>query len=114
MIKKFCKQTLMLTVLGAVLVGGSAVHPGQAAASAEPYLGEIQLYPYTFTPKGWLKADGRLLLISQNTALFSLLGTSYGGDGKTTFALPDLRGASPVPGVFYYISVEGIYPSREE
>lgn len=51
--------------------------------------------------------------ISQNTALFSLLGTNFGGDGRTTFALPDLRGASPVPNVDYYIATQGVFPSRE-
>jgi microcystin-dependent protein len=59
---------------------------------AEPFLGEIKLVGFTFTPRGWADCDGQLLPISQHTALFSLLGTTYGGDGRTTFALPDLRG----------------------
>jgi microcystin-dependent protein len=62
------------------------------AVAQEPLLGEIKWVPYNFTPKGWAECDGHLLPISQNTALFSLLGTTYGGDGRTTFALPDLRG----------------------
>ena len=62
----------------------------------EPFIGEIRLVPYTFAPKGWALCAGQLLSISQNTALFSLLGTNYGGDGRTTFALPDLRGRTPV------------------
>ena len=58
----------------------------------EPVLGEIGPFAFGFTPKGWTSCDGQLLPIAQNAALFSLLGTMYGGDGRTTFALPDLRG----------------------
>jgi len=58
----------------------------------EPFIGQIQLFGFNFAPRGWASCDGQLLPISQNTALFSLLGTTYGGDGRTTFALPDLRG----------------------
>ena len=60
--------------------------------SAEPFIGQIQPFAFHFAPRGWAKCDGQLLQISQHTALFSLLGTTYGGDGRTTFALPDLRG----------------------
>ena len=63
---------------------------------AEPFLAEIRIYPFAFAPLGWAHCDGQLLPISQHTALFSLLGTNYGGDGKATFALPDLRGAAPM------------------
>ena len=59
---------------------------------AEPFLGEIRMFALGFTVRGWAPCDGRLLPIAQNAALFSLLGTTYGGDGRTTFALPDLRG----------------------
>jgi microcystin-dependent protein len=59
---------------------------------SDPFIGEIRLLPYTFAPLGWALCDGSLLSIAQNTALFSLLGTTYGGDGRSTFALPDLRG----------------------
>jgi microcystin-dependent protein len=59
---------------------------------AEPFLGQILLVPYNFAPSGWALCQGQILPIAQNTALFSLIGTTYGGDGKTTFALPDLRG----------------------
>ncbi|MFC3197129.1 phage tail protein [Parapedobacter deserti] len=58
----------------------------------EPFLGQIMMVGFNFAPRGWAICDGRLLSIAQNTALFSLLGTTYGGDGRTTFALPDLRG----------------------
>jgi microcystin-dependent protein len=59
---------------------------------SEPYIGEIRLIAFTFVPRNWAACDGQLLSISQNTALFSLLGTTYGGNGQTNFALPDLRG----------------------
>src|ERR1044072_4470491 len=62
----------------------------------DPFVAEIRVFPYTFAPKGWALCNGQLLPISQNTALFSLLGTMYGGDGKTTFGLPDLRGSVPM------------------
>jgi microcystin-dependent protein len=57
-----------------------------------PFLGEIRLFPYNFAPRGWAFCNGQILSIAQNTALFALLGTTYGGNGQTTFALPDLRG----------------------
>jgi microcystin-dependent protein len=59
---------------------------------SEPFLGEIRMFGFNFAPAGWAQADGQLLSIAQNTALFSLLGTQFGGDGTSTFALPDLRG----------------------
>ena len=80
----------------------------------EPFLGQIELFPYTFTPARWMPCTGQLLNINQNTALFSLLGTTFGGDGKTTFALPNLQGKEPAPGLMYCIAVEGIYPSRPQ
>ena len=64
--------------------------------SVQPFVGEIQMFAGTFAPKGWALCDGQLLPISQNTALFSLLGTTYGGNGQTNFALPDLRGRAPL------------------
>jgi microcystin-dependent protein len=63
---------------------------------AEPFLGMIILVPYNFAPRGWAFCSGQIMAISQNTALFSLLGTTFGGNGQTTFALPDLRGRVPV------------------
>lgn len=63
---------------------------------AEPFLAEIRLFSFNFPPKGWAQCNGELLPIAQNQALFSLLGTTYGGDGRTNFALPDLRGRAPV------------------
>lgn len=63
---------------------------------ADPFVAEIRIFPFNFAPKGWAFCDGQLLPISQNTALFSLLGTTYGGDGKSTFALPNLQGRAPM------------------
>lgn len=63
---------------------------------ADPFLAEIRIFPFNFAPSGWAFCDGQLMSISQNTALFSLLGTTYGGDGQTTFALPNLQGAAPL------------------
>jgi microcystin-dependent protein len=63
---------------------------------ADPFVAEIRIVPFNFAPRGWAFCDGQLLPISQNTALFSLVGTTYGGDGRTTFALPDLRGRAPM------------------
>lgn len=63
---------------------------------SDPFVAEIRMFGFNFPPKGWAFCDGQLLPISQNTALFSLLGTTYGGDGKSTFALPDLDGSTPI------------------
>ena len=63
---------------------------------ANPFLAEIRIFTGNFAPKGWALCDGQLMPISQNTALFSLLGTTYGGDGKSNFALPDLQGCAPM------------------
>ena len=63
---------------------------------SDPFVAEIRIFPFNFAPKGWALCNGQLLPISQNTALFSLLGTTYGGDGKSNFALPDLQGSTPM------------------
>jgi microcystin-dependent protein len=63
---------------------------------ADPFVAEIRIFPFNFPPKGWAFCDGQLLAISQNTALFSLLGTTYGGDGKSNFALPNMQGNAPM------------------
>jgi microcystin-dependent protein len=62
----------------------------------DPFIGEIRLFAGSFAPRDWVFCDGQLMQVAQNTALFSILGTTYGGDGRTTFALPDLRGRVPV------------------
>jgi len=74
---------------------------------ADPFVAEIRIFPFNFAPKGWAFCDGQLLPLSQNTALFSLLGTTYGGDGRSTFALPNLQGNVPMhpgqgPGLSLY------------
>lgn len=63
---------------------------------AEPFLAEIRIFAFNFAPRNWAKCDGQILPINQNQSLYSLLGTTYGGDGRTTFALPDLRGRSSI------------------
>lgn len=84
-----------------------------AYAGPNPYLGEVFFFAGSFCPRGTLPTDGRLLPIAQNKALFTILGTRYGGDGRTTFALPKLEAADrnkvDVRGC---IAVEGVYPSR--
>ncbi|MEM8994736.1 MAG: tail fiber protein [Acidobacteriota bacterium] len=75
---------------------------------SEPFVGEVRMFAGNFAPRGWAFCDGQLLAVSQNDALFSLLGTVYGGDGRTTFGLPDLRGRIPIhPG-----SGPGLSPRR--
>lgn len=95
----------MLKSLSARLGGGLAAlifalsivgaKPAQAQAGTE-YIGQISVFGNNFCPRNWAPADGQLLPISQHNALFSILGTIYGGDGRTTFALPDLRGRAPI------------------
>ena len=63
---------------------------------AEPFLSEIRMFGFGWPPRGWAECDGQILPINQNQSLYSLLGTTYGGDGRTSFALPDLRSRTPV------------------
>src|SRR5690349_15631638 len=75
----------------------------------DPFVAEIRIFPFNFAPKGWAFCDGQILPISQNTALFSLLGTTYGGNGKSNFALPDLQGRVPMhPGQGTGLSVHDL------
>lgn len=85
-------------VIALAMAGIFFIAPSQSADAAGPYdmLGSICLFAGDYPPEGWAICDGSLISISQNCALFSLLGTMYGGDGKTTFALPDLRGRVPL------------------
>ncbi|HZG09915.1 MAG TPA: tail fiber protein [Allosphingosinicella sp.] len=74
---------------------------------ADPFVAEIRMFPFNFAPRGWAWCNGQLLPLSQNTALFALLGTTYGGDGKSNFALPNLQGSAPMhpgqgPGLSLY------------
>lgn len=87
-----CKTALSAALLGALTIAA----PKPAMASSSPFVGEIMIFAGNFCPVGWANADGQLLAVSQHDALFSLYGTMYGGDGRTTFALPDLRGRTPI------------------
>jgi microcystin-dependent protein len=75
---------------------------------SEPFLSEIKIMAFNFAPKGWALCNGQLMAINQNQALFSLLGTTYGGDGRVNFALPDLRGRIPIhPGAGFILGEQG-------
>lgn len=78
------------------LAGALGAAASSATAQAVPYIGQVTIFPYNFCPENWVEADGRLLPISQNTALYSLYGTTFGGDGRTSFGIPDLRGRTPM------------------
>ena len=107
--RDYVRQLSLGVVLSLAFVVISAFW--NTAHAQSPYLGEIDLVPYNFSPTGWAECNGQLLPISSNTALFSLLGTMYGGDGKSNFALPDLRDRVPVdagqgPGLTDYVQGE--------
>lgn len=85
------KQTILAVSAAAATLTGSPA----SACNTEPYLGSVCIVAFTFCPRGYLEAAGQIMSIAQNTALFSLVGTTYGGDGQVTFALPDLRGRVP-------------------
>lgn len=87
---------LKRAVAAAGILGAALAAPAPANAGSDTFLGEMMLVGFTFCPRNYAEAAGQLLAISSNTALFSLLGTTYGGNGQTTFALPDLRGRSPI------------------
>ena len=82
--------------LAGVWLGGKSVAPAEAGPGDTPFYGEIRMFAGDFAPLGWAFCDGQLLSIDDNSALYSLLGTYYGGDGQTTFGLPDLRSRAPV------------------
>lgn len=87
-------MTFKSIIASALLCTGLAgtLTPQAAQAGSDPFIGEIMMVGYTFCPRGWANANGQLLPIAQNTALFSLYGTQFGGDGRTTFGLPDMQG----------------------
>jgi microcystin-dependent protein len=106
----------VLPIAASLSVVATFASMSPAAAQAEPFIGQLMVTAANFCPRGWAQADGQILAISQNTALFSLLGTTYGGNGQTTFALPDLRGRAPIhqgtgPGLSNYL--EGQVGGRE-
>ncbi|CAO3417626.1 phage tail protein [Azospirillum argentinense] len=86
------------------------MHPGNP--EIDVYIGEIRLFSYARLPLGWLPADGRRLSVNHFIALFSLIGTTYGGDGEKEFALPTLE--SPAPGLQYCIAVGGVFPRLQD
>ena len=91
--KMFYKTALLTTAISLTAILAS---PKAEACASDPYIGSICMFGGNFAIRGYAKAEGQLLSISQNTALFSILGTTYGGDGRTTFGLPDLRGRTPI------------------
>ena len=106
------KAVRTTSLMSAVLLGASMV--GSAPATAqESYLGEALLVGFNFCPRDTIAAEGQLLPIDQFQALYSLFGMTYGGDGRQTFALPDLREKAPVDGMRYCIVSYGIYPPRQ-
>ena len=95
-------KILRLALIAAAVVGTlvtPVVRPAEASCGTQPFVGQICTFAFTFCPRGFALAAGQLLPISQNTALFSLLGTQFGGDGTSTFALPDLQGRTAVGGI---------------
>jgi microcystin-dependent protein len=85
-----------------------------ALAAANPFIGEVETFAFNFCPQGWSTLNGQLLFISQNTALFSLLGTTYGGDGQSTFALPTAKPIFTATGavLLQCIALQGVFPLR--
>jgi microcystin-dependent protein len=124
------RQLFLLSGAGAVLAGcaGTALPSGSPSATgAQPaahgqtkrsdegwqLLGSLLLVPYGYVPREFADCDGSLMDIQTNTALFSLLWTNFGGDGKSNFALPDLRGKGPIKDLSYVIATDGVFPSRK-
>jgi hypothetical protein len=98
-----------------MLSGMLCLNPQPARAQAtDPFLGEIQAFGFNFCPHGWAPLNGQLLPINQNTALFALLGTAYGGNGTTTFALPTARPVFTVTGAPFMLCMAmfGVFPAR--
>jgi microcystin-dependent protein len=123
------RQAFVVTGAGAVLAGcaGPVAAPGSfvdsstqpigrraPSSDATQLIGSLLLIPYDFVPQSFVKSAGQILPIESNPTLFTLLGTRFGGDGKTTFGLPDMRGHEPIKGLTYAIATQGIYPSRKE
>ncbi len=112
---RYLSKIGILVIISLVVISSfSPLKKAEAVSDfGEPILGQISLLPYNFVPRGWLKCTGQSLNIGSNQALYSLLGNKFGGDGRTTFNLPDLKDASPVAGANYYIAIEGVYPQQD-
>ncbi|TYP71859.1 InlB B-repeat-containing protein [Paenibacillus methanolicus] len=105
---------MLALLIGTVTVlGGASPSRTAHAAAGQPLLGEIKLFPYGIAPTGWIYLEGQELDMRSNTALFALLGDRFGGDGKLTFRVPNLKGKEPLPGTGYYMATVGSFPSRE-
>jgi microcystin-dependent protein len=124
------RHSFLLSGAGAMLAGcaGAAIPAGsnvaagpqsavrgnvKRSAPGDQLLGSLLLVPYDFTPAEFAECDGATMDINGNTALFSLLYTKFGGNGRTNFALPNLRGLEPIKGLKYVIATEGVFPSRK-
>ena len=104
------KKFLVSMLLGAMLALTQV--SDAVAAGLEPYLSEITIFAGGYAPRGYAFCDGRRLPITENQALYALIGRTYGGDGRTYFSLPDLRALEPkLNGARYIIAVAGIFPS---
>lgn len=104
---RLARLTLAASALGATALA--------AQAQSDPFIGQIMCAPYNFAPNGWAVAAGQLLPISQNQALFALIGTTYGGDGRSTFALPDLRGRFAMGSTDFGVpNGTGVHPLGEQ
>lgn len=99
---------------GLIALALTAAASPALACDNEPYIGTVCTTAASYCPEQYLPADGQLLQIKQNEALFSVIGTRYGGDGRTTFALPDLRNTQGQPSLTTCIAVRGLYPQRRD
>jgi hypothetical protein len=104
-------KTILLGCAGILVVAGAS----SAAAQSEPFLAQTFTFAGNFCPRGWAAMNGQLLPINQNQALFSLLGTNYGGDGRTNFALPTAKPTFTATGatMTQCIAVQGVFPPRD-
>lgn len=114
--KKRIVTKMMMILLMSLMMTFNSVQT--FAIANEQYIGEVHLMAFNFPPRGWQLCRGQILNISQNAALFSLLGTQFGGNGQQTFALPDLQAAEPQIGepgygMHYCIALQGVFPSRD-
>ncbi len=99
---------MMVIMIAAVIIPSNAV-PVQASATSDPVIGQISLFPYSSAPYGWVECDGRTMIKLQNQALFSLIGTTFGGNGTTNFNVPNLSSKAPISGMKYYMATSGMY-----
>ena len=94
--RNIVKKSVSVFIVFVMLLGFNAVCPQEASAGMEPFIGEIEMFAGNYAPKDWMLCQGQLLSTQQYQALYAVLGTTYGGNGTTNFALPDLRGRVPI------------------